>query len=321
MLLDVGSNALAPKDDALTPLLFACLRGHLAVAMTLVERGGLDSIFMNDVSGMSPVAAAAISGNKDLVEWLVKKGAAMTGTTQDGSTPIHHAVQCNSVDVAKYLLDQGAALDETRSDGDTLLHIAAKRGAVAMATELLARGCNPRIRNREQFTPLHAACWQKHDKVARLFVEAGVDLESRASNSSTALHFAAWHGLTDLLKFLLEKGAQVAARTRDGDTALHQAVFGNRTRSVMHLLETHADTLIPPAIPIPNAPLEKYMDSQKADGCTPLHLAAAADHVEMLDILLAAGAKTTLKNRSGLTALQVAQQQQRSNALVRLQRE
>lgn len=100
MLLDVGSNALAPKDDALTPLLFACLRGHLAVAMTLVERGGLDSIFMNDVSGMSPVAAAAISGNKDLVEWLVKKGAAMTGTTQDGSTPIHHAVQCNSVDVA-----------------------------------------------------------------------------------------------------------------------------------------------------------------------------------------------------------------------------
>ena len=147
----------------------------------------------------------------------------------------------------------------------------------------------------------------------------------------------------------------------------------------MHLLDTHADDLIPPAIPLPSAPLEKYIDSQKADGqctharharthvtyathashatprirgkwqreerigsidccnnraetrsflvtsliagCTPLHLGAAADHVEMLDILLAAGAKTDIKNRSGLTALQVAQSQGRSNAMLRLQRE
>ena len=121
----------------------ACYRLVLltcALLMTSSHSEGLDSVFMNDVSGMSPVTAAAISGNKDLVEWLLGNGAVISGTTQDGSKPIHHAVQCNSVEVAKFLLDSGAALDETRSDGDTLLHIAAKRGSMEMATDLLARG-------------------------------------------------------------------------------------------------------------------------------------------------------------------------------------
>ena len=172
--------------------------------------------------------------------------------------------------------------------------------------------------NREQFTPLHAAVWQKQTATAILLIQAGCKLEACASNQSTAVHFAAWHGLSELLQKLLEHGANIGARTRDGDTALHQAVFGNHTRCVMHLLEGYGEAMVAPALNLPSAGTEKFVDAQKADGSTALHLAAKADHVEMVEVLLNAGCTTTLKDRSGLTALEGAQLQQRSRAVLRI---
>jgi hypothetical protein len=56
LLLDKGANAAAPKEDGgMTPLLLGCLRGHLAVAKVLIEKRGLDCLFLNDVQGLSPV--------------------------------------------------------------------------------------------------------------------------------------------------------------------------------------------------------------------------------------------------------------------------
>jgi ankyrin repeat protein len=56
LLLDEGANAVAPKEDGgMTPLLFGCLRGHFAVAKVLIEKRGLDCLFLNDVQGLSPV--------------------------------------------------------------------------------------------------------------------------------------------------------------------------------------------------------------------------------------------------------------------------
>ena len=73
---------------------------------------------------------------------------------------------------------------------------------------------------------------------------------------------------------------------------------------MIKLLE-HKETLVPAAIALSDAPEETYINAQKADGCTALHLAAASDLAEMVDLLVQAGADFTIKNRNGLTPLDV----------------
>ena len=67
------------------------------------------------------------------------------------------------------------------------------------------------------------------------------------------------------------------------------------------------------------AAAERFIDAQKANGCTALHLAAQSDHAEMVELLVRGGCKVEVKNRSGLKAIEVAQQLQRSRAVQSLQ--
>ena len=234
ILLENGANPVAPKDDGFTPMLFACLRGHFAVAQAIASVAG-GSILMNDVSGLSPFVAAVVGGNVELVKWLgdllKQQGGSLTSRTQCGSSATHHAVWSNQPDVLRHLLESFPdlfGLDDQRNDGDTILHVSAKRGSTVMASEALRRGCGTETKNRDGFTPLLCACWHKQTAVAVALIQAKVDIEATAPNHSTALHFAAWHGDSKLMLKLIESGANTSARTRDGDTPLHQAVFGNR---------------------------------------------------------------------------------------------
>ncbi len=48
-------------------------------------------------------------------------------------------------------------------------------------------------------------------------------------------------------------------------------------------------------------------DARDRDGSAPLHLAAAGGHLQVVELLLAAGANPSGKNREGLTAADLAE--------------
>lgn len=109
---------------------------------------------------------------------------------------------------------------------------------------------------------------------------------------TTPLHLAS--GLTDssLLKSLLQAGIQPASTTVSGATALHSAVTAGHAENVKLLLAAGAD---------PGA--------EDASSNAPLHFSAQlSDPVEIVQLLLAAGAKAYHRNSQQKTSVDIAKE-------------
>jgi len=95
------------QDNKNTPLHLAASNGHLDVAKFLVERSiDLNSI---DSEGGSAVhyAAAGRNGeiNRDVIEYLVEKGANFLRLAKNGSSPLSAAVFAGNMSVIEYWVD------------------------------------------------------------------------------------------------------------------------------------------------------------------------------------------------------------------------
>lgn len=105
---DLKVDAVNGADE--TALMMAALRGHLAAAQRLLERG------------------AAVN--------------------RPGWTPLHYAASGNEPRMVALLLDRGAQIDAPAPNGNTPLMMAARYGGQEVAELLLARGASVAPRNR-----------------------------------------------------------------------------------------------------------------------------------------------------------------------------
>jgi ankyrin repeat protein len=51
---------------------------------------------------------ACKSGNRDVVKYLIEKGADVKAKAWDNSTPLHIACESGNLDLVKYLVEHGA---------------------------------------------------------------------------------------------------------------------------------------------------------------------------------------------------------------------
>lgn len=110
-------------------------------------------------------------------------------------------------------------------------------------------------------------------------------LELVGSDGTTLLLFTCMFGAYDVLPILLSKGANVDARNKGGATALHFTCFTDTFSpdSAMTLLR-HGATA------------EVLEDEY---GCSPLHWAGWAGHMELCKVLCIAGANPTTRDKNG----------------------
>ena len=82
-------------------------------------------------AGLTPLAAAVTSGQRRLVEWVLRHKAGVT------SEVTILAVEAGHQDIMELLLSHGADLGVRNDRGQTLLHLAASRGHCAILRRLL----------------------------------------------------------------------------------------------------------------------------------------------------------------------------------------
>lgn len=160
---------------------------------------------------------------------------------------------------------------------------------------LLLRGLDPNTRSPKGEHPLILAVQSGSLKVVHvLLAHPATQVEARTAQDESPLMLAALKGYTDICQKLIERDADV---NKPGWTPLHYAATGGHIAIIQLLLNKHA-----------------YVDAASPNGSTPLMMAARYGSAAAVKLLLEAGADPTLKNKLGLTAIDFANSNQRTEA-------
>jgi ankyrin repeat protein len=157
----------------------------------------------------------------------------------------------------------------------------------ATLEKLLARGLDPNTPNEKGVTGILIALESESPKAAMVLARhPKTNLNAQNNVGETALMLAAISNQLQLAKVLIEQGADV---NKPGWTPLHYAAAKGHREMMRLLLDNDA-----------------YIDSESANGTTPLMMAAFSTSPLAVKLLLEEGADPTLSNSANATALDIA---------------
>jgi ankyrin repeat protein len=282
-------------------LCLAAAHDSLAPLAMRLLAGGAEVDAAGPSDGYTPLGIACEHGNVVMVERLIAAGSRVDNASIDGATPLFLAAQNNRLDVVKLLIAAGADVNKAGADGCTPLHVAVGKG---------------------------------HAGVVSVLVEtAGVDLNAALTDGVSAgvtpLFVAAQDNRLDVVTLLIAAGADVnKARANDGSTPLHKAAQHIHAGVVSVFIETVGvdlnaaltDGELVGVTPLFVAAQDNRLDvvtlliaagadvtrARFDDGCTPLHMTAQHGHAGVVDLSITAGANVRATSTNGATALSTA---------------
>ena len=214
-------------------------------------------------------------------------GAADVDASRVGMTPLMIACVDGNALMVKALLDAKAKTELRTDDGRTALMYAAGWGDSARVQTLLDAGANANARASDGWTALMFAAARGEVESVRALVGAGADVNASNKWRQTALIAAARSNSLEKLAALLDSGATVNASDQNGETALHVAASNEVAAELLDLLIKRGAAV----------------DQADQDGITPLMRAAERADKNQVQVLLAAGASTSIKDKAnGWTA-------------------
>jgi hypothetical protein len=134
-LLSVGADVNAKDNNGVTPLHWACFKGHVQVVTELLDHGV--DFEAKDMYGWTPLHRACYNAHVAVGNELLSRGANIEAKTNIGDTPLHKAAEDGNLAIVKALLDGGANILAANNNGRLPIHQAAGQGNSAAAKTLL----------------------------------------------------------------------------------------------------------------------------------------------------------------------------------------
>jgi ankyrin repeat protein len=188
----------------------------------------------------SALHASAAGGYSNIVNILLKNGAAMNALSPAGVPPLQVAAAEGHLAVVRLLLHKGAIIDQTSTLHGTALMAAASRGRAEVAHFLLKSRATVNISGGRYGNALQAAAWNGNPEVVEHLLDAGADINARGGGDCTALQMAAFVGKHKAIRVLLNRGADITINAPGGKygTALKAANDGGHYEAVTLLLDS-----------------------------------------------------------------------------------
>jgi ankyrin repeat protein len=334
-LLELGCDLEGETQHGGTPASMAAREGHLELVLELERRGAS--------LGRALVEAAA-GGQLAVVEHCLAQGASVESVDEYSETALHKAAEHGdvailrallakqpkldrvningwtalmraaghgSVEAVQLLIDQRAAVNFATEYGyETALAWAVKRGHLAVVDLLLRSGAI--IMRKGYNRPLFLAAAEGYSEVAMRLCQAGAVVDEE-DDGKTPLQQAARAGHLATAQLLLERGAKAS------EQALLSAAEGGHVELVT-LLRAHGAVL-------PAGFLSKAAEGRQAGlvklaleagqavderagywARTPLMVAADRGALDVVELLLQAGADPNLSDSERKTSVRLAQQ-------------
>jgi len=169
------------------------------------------------------------------------------------------------------------------SDKDAQLIYAAKGGNLSAVQTLLADGADINAKDTIYGTTvLMWAAAKGHSEVVELLLEKGTEVNAALNDGRTALWQASWKGRTEIVKLLLTAGADVDAK---GEFSL-----GVRWDTGWSGWSTDAQSIVAETMKKSREAALNASSKTKTVHVTPLFMASRNGHIEVVKLLLEAGA-------------------------------
>lgn len=303
-----------------TPLMEACANGHKPIVQLLLKHGA--NLNAQSSCGNTPLHYAVQHNFIEIVELLLKDTSSslkMETANENGHTPLMEAASAGFIECARLLLENGADVN-TRSNEfkETALTLASYKGHVDMVKLLIERGADLEHRTDEMHTALMETCMDGHVEVARLLIEHGANVNMPPDSFESPLTLAACGGHVELANLLIDHRADLEERNDEGYTPLMEAAREGHEEMVALLLFHDADinaiteetqeTALTLACcggcyEVAKFLLEAGADPNLGAASTPLMEAAQEGHLELVQLLIKAGAEvnkftTTIVNNN-----------------------
>ncbi|XP_071111355.1 serine/threonine-protein phosphatase 6 regulatory ankyrin repeat subunit C-like [Haliotis cracherodii] len=212
LLVKKGANlSLAYNAAGSNVLHLACFNGHVDVVKYLLSQNAVD-VNSRGWKQRTPVMRAAHSGNKEVVELLVNKGADLSLLNKKGSNILHLVCQWGELEVVKYILLQNTV--EINSRGykkRTPMMWAAVKGHKEVVELLVNKGADASLVDKRGNNILHLACQMGQMEVVKYIVsKVIVDVNAKNKKRETAANIASSQGRGDMKDLLVSHGSHMS---------------------------------------------------------------------------------------------------------------
>jgi ankyrin repeat protein len=188
------------------------------------------------------LASATRFGFLDVATYLLDHKADANGVDRSNWTPLMYAAWDDNPPLIALLVRYGAKLDSTDNDGLTPLAIASQNGKVKAAEALITAGADVNSPvAKGGYTPLMLASISGSTELAASLIGRGAKVNAVNPGGVTALMIAAAGNRSNIAELLLKSGADVNARAEDGRTALSVAQANNGSEALIRLLQEAAE--------------------------------------------------------------------------------
>ncbi|OQR96508.1 hypothetical protein ACHHYP_15493 [Achlya hypogyna] len=322
-LLSRGVDPNVPAKAGFTPLLLAVARNLLEVAKELLDAGA-DPEIPNDARYQLPsdkakllldyranpntvfmggslfILAAKQRRLPYLEQLLSTRRVDINQTDSNGRTGFEYTCLYGDLDCVKLLVSYG--VNDVAAEGKTQLMFAAKHGSVAIAAYLLPLSDINAISDNG-YTAVAVAAYYGHLDIIRLLVAHGAHLDQVSENAVFPLRIAAQEGHSAVVQYLVPLLDDVDRRNCHGDTALYMAAQNQHTEIVRCLCA------------------KANVNLAMEDGSTSLWRACLDGSVDIVDILLDAGADVNMPSFDGNRPLITAAEKGHLEVVTRLLKE
>jgi len=262
---------------------------------------------------------------KDLYRYLIEVGSyeRLDYNIKDktGKTPIFYA---RDLKMANLLIQKGADINITDNDGNNVLHICAIEDRLDLARIYIENGVRINHVNKQgkkpldlyvekhNSTPLH---WysgiEDTEEMIKILAESKVDINQTDKYGRTPLHIASFYSRFEAIHLLLSQKASLSVKDNNGFTPMDiyinsysssplawYVLIGDEN-SLVKEIKTNKDKI-------------NYQDK---NGNTPLHLAISFMNINIVKILLQNNADPTIRNNSGKSCIDLAQDTKNMNII------
>ena len=286
-LLDLQPNVSRPCLAGGTLLHLAARKAPVSVTTKLLALGVDPKL--RDHRQRTPLHLAVAGGNEALVDALLQGRAPLDAVDEEGRLPLHEAARLGQTQLLAKLLPPPALVHQADKSGRTALELALSAGHEGAVEILLQHQPELQRRGPGGTSLLHLAVLSTRPALVAQILGAGAVVTVADDRGRTPLHTAAELGLTNVITKLLNAQAPVLALDREGRSALDLALAGGRTPAARLLLLRH-----------------EWSADPTVRRKTPLHAAAAAGNLALVQELLPATPTPDLLDEFGQTPLALA---------------